>query len=650
VNKPPTRQTSIGNVPPGSHAESLTGNEQVRPRGLRDLFNRFRTRTSARRADPLAPFRPPAPWGSLSRRYDRWQLLLLVPLVASVVTVALVITNRDQGPDQVLLSEVIAALDAGEVTSASVDDTARSVTVNLADGSRVRADYPVNYGAELANRVIDRGIDFGSDAADPNPFWQRALFSFTPMLFIVAIVWFLLRGKIGVGGFARGRGTEVDVPATRFADVAGADGAVEELQEVVDFLRSPERFTRTGATAPKGVLLVGPPGTGKTLLARSLAGEAEVPFFALSGSDFVETFVGVGAGRVRKVFDRAKSKGRAIIFIDEIDAIGKARGSGPSNGASEERENTLNQLLVEMDGFTGSGVLVLGATNRSDVLDPALTRPGRFDRTVHVGLPDRMGRTAILEVHTATRTLDDDVDLVSLARRTPGMSGADLEQLVNQASMEAARRSADRITAEHFDTALAITVLGRERRSAVTTDRDRLITAHHEAGHALAALLQDHAEDPVSVTIVPRGGAGGVTWMGGNDNAYLTRREAMARLVVSMAGRAAEERLLDGDFTHGAAGDFQSATRLATQMVTEYGMSRLGVAAVNPDRIWGEEGSAVAAEVRRILDEALDTARALVVAHAPLLDAVVAELMVEETVALADLQRLRRELPPTPVV
>jgi cell division protease FtsH len=414
--------------------------------------------------------------------------------------------------------------------------------------------------------------------------------------------------------------------------------------EVVDLLRHPDRFTSAGANAPKGVLLAGPPGTGKTLLARALAGEAGVPFFALSGSDFVETFVGVGAGRVRKVFDRAKAKGQAIIFIDEIDAIGKARGSGPANGASEERENTLNQLLVEMDGFAGSGVIVLGATNRHDVLDPALTRPGRFDRTVHVGLPDRVGRTRILEVHTASRTLADDVDLVGLARRTPGMSGAELEQLVNQAALEAARAASPAITAGHLDTALAITVLGRERRSAVITDRDRLITAHHEAGHALAALVLVHAEDPVSVTIVPRGGAGGVTWMGGNDHAYLTRREAVARLVVSMAGRAAEERLLDGDFTHGAAGDFSSATRLATQMVTEYGMSDLGVAAVNTDRMWGEEAAAVAAEVRRLLDDALRDARDLVRANADLLDRVVAELLVDETLSLADLRRLRAEV------
>jgi cell division protease FtsH len=561
--------------------------------------------------------------------------------VVALAAGAFVLSTRDAGPDVRLLSEVVTAIDQGRVVQASVDDTTRSLEVRFRDGTTARADYPANYGAQLADRLISRGVAVGAHSSDPEPLWQKALLTVLPLIFVAGLLWWMMRGKVGVGGFARGRGTEVDVPPTRFGDVAGADGAVEELAEVVDFLRQPERFGATGATAPKGLLLAGPPGTGKTLLARALAGEAGVPFFALSGSDFVETFVGVGAGRVRKIFDRAKSKGRAIIFIDEIDAIGKARGSGPSNGASEERESTLNQLLVEMDGFTGSGVIVLGATNRHEVLDPALTRPGRFDRTVHVGLPDRVGRTRILEVHTSSRVLADDVDLVALARRTPGMSGADLEQLVNRAALEAARLGSQVIASAHLDTALAVTVLGRERRSAVLTQRDRLITAHHEAGHALAALVQEHSEDPVSVTIVPRGGAGGVTWLGGNDNAYLTRREAHARLVVSMAGRAAEERLLEGDFTHGAAGDFQSATKLATQMVTEYGMSDLGVAAIDSDRLWGEEAAAVGAEVRRILDHALDGARQLIERNAWLLDHMVAELLEEETLSQADLRRLR---------
>jgi cell division protease FtsH len=551
-----------------------------------------------------------------------------------------VLGNRHPGPDEILLSEVVAAIDAGRVVEASIDDTTRTVTVTFEDGTEASAGYPHSYGAQLTDRLLERGVAVAGQSADPNPLWQRLLLTLLPVALLGGLLLMLLRGKIGVGGFAKGRGTEVEVPTTRFADVAGADSAVEELAEVVEFLRHPERFGPTGAKAPKGVLLAGPPGTGKTLLARALAGEAGVPFFALSGSDFVETFVGVGAGRVRKVFDRARAKDRAIIFIDEIDAVGKTRGHGPPNGASEERENTLNQLLVEMDGFAGSGVIVLGATNRADVLDPALTRPGRFDRTVHVGLPDRVGRTRILEVHSAGRRLAPDVDFVALARRTPGMTGADLEQLVNQAALEAAKDGSPALSAAHFDTALAVTVLGRERRSAVITDRDRLITAHHEAGHALAALVLEHAEDPVSVTIVPRGGAGGVTWMGGNDNAYLTRREAMARLVVSMAGRAAEERLLDGDFTHGAAGDFRSATRLATQMVTEYGMSDLGVATVDTERIWGDEAAAVSAEVRRLLDEALASARSLVAAHAGHLDRIVAELLVDETLTVDDLRRL----------
>jgi cell division protease FtsH len=638
VNHDRSRQTSGSGGPTPS--PSLSAGPEVRPRALRELVSRFKARVTTRR--------PPAPLGSGGRgprdtagRLRPRRVLGAVGLGVAVAMTLVATSRQDTGAADAPLSDVVAAVESGRVSSAAIDDTARQITVTFEDGSQAVAAYPSTYGAQLADRLLARGIEVDASSADPNPLWQRLLLTLLPVAAIGFLLWFLLRGKIGVGGFAKGRGVESEVPDTRFVDVAGADGAVEELAEVVDFLREPDRFSPTGARAPKGVLLAGPPGTGKTLLARALAGEAGVAFFALSGSDFVETFVGVGAGRVRKVFDRAKAKGRAIIFIDEIDAIGKARGTGPSNGAADERENTLNQLLVEMDGFQASGVIVLGATNRSDVLDPALTRPGRFDRTVHVGLPDRVGRTQILEVHTAGRSLDVDVDFVGLARRTPGMSGADLAQVVNQAALEAAREGAPVLSHRHFDAALAVTVLGRERRSAVITDRDRLITAHHEAGHAVAALVLEHHEDPVSVTIVPRGGAGGVTWMGGSDNAYLTRREAVARLVVSMAGRAAEERLLDGDFTHGAAGDFRSATRLATQMVTEYGMSELGVAAVDPDRMWGEEAAAVAAEIRRLLDDALGQARRIVVDHETLLDRVVADLLVDETLSLADLQRLR---------
>jgi cell division protease FtsH len=465
------------------------------------------------------------------------------------------------------------------------------------------------------------------------------------------VLWFVKARNQGLGAFQKGKGLATEVPETRFGDIAGASETVDELREVVEYLHAPARFAAAGATVPRGFLLVGPPGTGKTLLARAVAGESGVPFFALSGSDFVETFVGVGAARVRKVFERARKCDRAIVFIDEIDAIGKARGSGPSSGANDEREGTLNALLVEMDGFDESNVIMLGATNRPDVLDPALTRPGRFDRQIAVPAPDRRGRTAILELHARGRRLDPGVDLVGLGRRTAGLSGADLAFLVNEAALEAARARATVITDAHFDAALATAVLGKERRSAVISERDRRITAFHETGHALAALLLPEADDPVSVTIIPRGIAGGVTWMSGDDDAYMTRHQARARLTVMLAGRAAEERLLDGDFTQGASGDLKAATDLATAMITDYGMGSMGLAALSSERLSaGTTVDEVNAEVNRMLERALTEARRLLDDNAGLLESVAGALLSEETLSLADLQRIRAEVETATVV
>jgi cell division protease FtsH len=434
------------------------------------------------------------------------------------------------------------------------------------------------------------------------------------------------------------------VPDTRFGDVAGVDEVVAELSEIAEFLHRPDPFEAAGARIPRGFLLIGPPGTGKTLLARAVAGEAGVPFFALSGSDFVETFVGVGAARVRRLFDEARRTERAIIFIDELDAIGRARASGTQPGANDERESTLNQLLVEMDGFRRSNIIVLAATNRPDVLDPALLRPGRFDRRITVAPPDRRGRTAILELHSTSYHLGGDVDLPTLARRTPGMTGADLAFLINEAALTAARQGRVDITQQHVEAALAVTVLGRERPSAVIMERDRRITAWHEAGHAVAALVEPDADDPVQITIVPRGQAGGVTWMAGNDHALVTRREASARLVVALAGRAAEELLLDGDFTQGAANDFAHATRLASDMVTQYGMSPLGVASISPEHLaYGTQADRVNTAVSQLLDEALDLARTLLQVNSGLVRAVAEQLLVDETVTLDDMLRLRQQ-------
>ena len=350
---------------------------------------------------------------------------------------------------------------------------------------------------------------------------------------------------------------------------------------------------------PRGFLLVGPPGTGKTLLARAVAGEAGVPFYSAAGSDFSEMFVGVGAARVRDLFAKAKKTG-GIVFLDEIDSVGRARnGNAPGGGANDERESTLNALLVEMDGFSKeNNVVIVAATNRPDILDPALTRAGRFDRQVTVAPPDRRGRTRLLDLYAKDRSMGPDVDFVALARRTPGLTGADICNLVNQAALEAARGKRGVINSGDFDEALATVVMGRARKSAIVTDRDREVTAWHEAGHTVAALVLPDANDPVQVTIVPRGPAGGVTWMGGDDNSFLTRSQARAQLVVALGGRAAEELLLDGDFTQGASGDLQSATGLATQMVTKWGMSNMGLVAMDTDRIvFGGIGDKVHAEI-----------------------------------------------------
>ncbi len=573
-----------------------------------------------------------------SRHYVVAGVLAAVLLATTLVAVFM---DRAKIGRSVPLSTALSQVEKGEATGAKVDDRRHIVVLTKANGDRVHAGYPAGFAGDLGNRLLAAGVRVETTATGGVPPVATACLVGLALLAAALVIGPRLRGRLRVGAFDRGRAESVAVPSTRFSDVAGADEAVEELRELVDFLHEPDRFATAGAKLPHGALLVGPPGTGKTLLARAVAGEAGVPVFAVSGSDFVETFVGVGASRIRTVFDRARQHGRAIIFIDEIDAVGKTRGQGAGSGSSDEREHTLNQLLVEMDGFATSGVIVLAATNRDDVLDPALTRPGRFDRTIHVGTPDRRGRTRILELHSQSRALDDDVDLVGLGRRTPGMSGADLAQLVNMAALSAARQGATALGAAHFDDALATTMLGRERRSMVVTERDRTITAWHEAGHAIAALLMPKADDPVQVTIVPRGPAGGVTWMSGNDNSFLTRTEAEAQLVVGMSGRAAEELLLDGDYSQGAAGDFASATQLAWRMVTEFGMSDLGVVRLTPELLAaGTLADRVHSEVDGICRTALAAARELMTAHGAFLEAVAAALLEEETLHREELDQL----------
>ena len=431
----------------------------------------------------------------------------------------------------------------------------------------------------------------------------------------------------------------VEVPTTRFTDVAGADEAIAELRELVLFLTSPDQFTRLGAEAPKGALLCGPPGTGKTLLARAVAGEAGVPFFAAAGSDFVEKYVGVGAQRVRDLFAQARQHERAIVFLDEVDAVAAKRGGDRgAGGGNSEADQTLVALLAEMDGFHSTNVIVIAATNRPDVLDDAITRPGRLDRKVEVPNPDRRGRQLILNVHTRRKPIAADVDLLALARRTPGFSGAQLKSLVNEACIDAVRRSLLEVTQECFDHAVATIAMGRARTSAMVTEHDRRITAWHESGHTLAAYLQADADDPVQVTIVPRGPAGGVTWMSGNDNSFLTRRQALAQLVTALAGRAAEEILLDGEYTQGASGDLSAATNLAHQMATQYGMTKLGYRVHHPQV--AASSQTVAEVVEELLADAYASAAKLLNEHRDFLAAVAARLLDEETLTLADISEI----------
>lgn len=429
------------------------------------------------------------------------------------------------------------------------------------------------------------------------------------------------------------------IPTVTFEDVAGCEEAIEDLAEIVEFLKDPERFERLGAKVPRGAILVGPPGTGKTLLARAVAGEAKVAFFAASGSDFVEMYVGVGPMRVRELFTKARTAEKAIIFIDEIDAVARARVMSTKQNANDERENTLNALLNEMDGFSRGNIILLAATNRVDILDPAILRPGRLDRKIQVPNPDRRGREKILGVHTDGKPLAKDVDLAQVARRTPGMSGADLAQIANEAAIEGARRGLKSIDASCFSNAVALVAMGRARRSALITDRDRLITAYHEAGHTICAMLHPDAPAPVSVSITPRGHAGGITWMSGTDDQYMARPQAAAQLIVALGGRAGEELLLDGEFTQGPSSDLERATQLATVMVTKYGMTRRGLAVRS-----GEPDGVSHDVIEELLSGALEDARALLMDNQPLFHAIVSQLLEHETLEFSELEDIQTAL------
>ncbi|MDA8315555.1 MAG: AAA family ATPase [Actinomycetota bacterium] len=556
-------------------------------------------------------------------------------------------------PATLPLSELLSLARRGDVRTARLDTGSDTVTGTLRTRGRLRAytsAYPAGYGTRLTEQLLADRVTLSAVAATSSGSSDVSL-AMLGTAALLAVAWLTLAarrrrtgasqrpGRFGSSqsaaspaGFAKGHGEQVEVPPTRFSDVAGLDEAVESLAELVDYLKDPEKYQSAGADLPRGFLLVGPPGTGKTLLARAVAGEAGVPFFAIGASEFVESYVGVGAARVRALFDRAREAGSAIVFIDELDAIGRARSSHSVPG-NEERESTLNQLLVEMDGFaTSTSVIVLAATNRPDILDHALLRPGRFDRQIAVPNPDRRGRTHILDLYLHRRHVAPDVDPDVLSRRTAGFSGADLANLVNTAALLAVRAGRDSISSSELEEALATVALGPARKSAVVAAADRRITAWHEAGHALVGLWLEHAADPISVSIVPRGQAGGVTWFPGQDDMFLSRRQATAQLAVAMAGRAAEELLLGDDFTQGAAQDFRAATDLARRMVTEYGMGSMGPGFVLPEETHiGVLAERVHASVQALLEEALACARDLLSSGRDTLERVADRLLEDET-------------------
>ena len=562
-------------------------------------------------------------------------------------------------------SEFVTQVDEGNVqsvTTAASTSGNQLITGKLESGQTFRTTAPAD--AQVTDRLIKAGVQVQAKEAEQSSFWLILLYQSLPFLLILAISFFVMRqmqknAGSGAMGFGKSRARMLTQKEGRvtFADVAGIDEAREELQEIVEFLKDPGRFARLGGKIPKGALLVGSPGTGKTLLARAIAGEAGVPFFTISGSDFVEMFVGVGASRVRDMFDQAKKSAPCIVFIDEIDAVGRHRGAGLGNG-NDEREQTLNQLLVEMDGFEANeGIIIIAATNRPDVLDPALLRPGRFDRQVVVPRPDIDGREQILHVHMKKVPLAPDVDPRVIARGTPGFSGADLANLVNEAALLAARKGKRLVAAQEFEEAKDKVLMGTERKSMVMTEDEKRMTAYHEAGHAVVA-LHEPASDPIhKATIIPRGRAlGMVMRLPERDNYSYHRDKMYANLAVSMGGRVAEELIFGYDkVSSGASSDISYATSLARDMVTRWGMSDalgplqyaeadeevfLGYSVNRQRNMSNDTAQLIDKEIRRIVDEGYARAKTVLEEHSAELETLAKALLEYETLSGDEIKTL----------
>ena len=605
----------------------------------------------------------PAKDGAKKAPLTRSQKILRGPLFWIIVAIIAVtvfgqITNAANRYTEIKTSQALAAISQSQVESAVLVDKSQKIRLILSGGNtikgstKVEASYVARQEPTLVDALTANPPAKGWSVEVPKQsFLTTFFFTFGPIL-IIGFLFFLMMSQAQGGnrvfsfGKSRAKLQNNDVPQNTFADVAGADEAIAELEEIKDFLADPGKYALLGAKIPKGVLLYGPPGTGKTLLARAVAGEAKVPFYSISGSDFVEMFVGVGAARVRDLFTQAKANAPAIIFVDEIDAVGRQRGAG-MGGGHDEREQTLNQLLVEMDGFEANGqVILIAATNRPDVLDPALLRPGRFDRQIPVERPDLKGREDILKVHAKDKPISKEIELIAYARRTPGFTGADLANVLNEAALLTAREGLKTISNSQLDEAIDRVMAGPQRKSRLMSEEERRVTAYHEAGHALVAHALPHTDPVHKITIMPRGRALGYTMVLPDDDKYsTTRNQLLDQLAYSLGGRAAEE-LIFHDPSTGASNDIEKATALARAMVTQYGMTeaigaiKLGADSSAPfmgrdyghQRDYSESVAAVVdAEIRKLIEKAHHEAYEILEANRTILDEMVLQLLEKET-------------------
>ncbi len=589
-----------------------------------------------------------------------WIVLAVMALLIGSSTV-----TGSSSTEKVDTWKIVDDIQQGRAKSVTLVDKEQLINVTLTDDTKLTANYIAGQGTDLVDLLKSEkakgNLPDGYNVVVPKQsFIVSLLASVLPIILILGLLFYFMGqmqggGKVMQFGKSRAKMITKDMPQTTFADVAGADEAVQELEEIKEFLQEPAKFQALGAKIPKGVLLYGPPGTGKTLLARAVAGEAGAPFYSISGSDFVEMFVGVGASRVRDLFEQAKANAPAIIFIDEIDAVGRHRGAG-MGGGHDEREQTLNQMLVEMDGFDGNtGVILIAATNRPDILDPALLRPGRFDRQIAIDVPDLLGRRDVLAVHAKGKPIAEDVDLTAVARRTPGFSGADLANVLNEAALLTARTDQKLITNATLDEAIDRVIGGPQKRTRVMGEHERLITAYHEGGHALVAAALPNTDPVHKVTILPRGRALGYTMvLPENDKYSTTRSEMQDQLAYMLGGRAAEEMVFH-DPTTGASNDIEKATAVARKMVMQFGMTeRLGAIKYGAEsgevfmgrdmghgREYSEEvASAIDEEVRAFIDVAHHEAYEILVENRDVLDALVVELLEKETLNREEIERI----------